>query len=345
MKAYQVAHARRLDLIDIPEPASPGPNDVLLRFGAMGICGSDLLVYQGLHPFVKEPRIVGHEFAGTVLDVGAEVTGLQPGDRVCVEPILSCGHCAPCRRGDYHVCTTVKVLGCHVEGVCAEQIIVPQEHVFKLPDGLPLEEGAAIEPICVGLETARRAGLEARDRMVIFGAGPIGIACLKVARAFGVEQSLVIDRVPERLAVAERHGATGIHLAGEPGLEEKVAALGEGETAPVLVESSGAGEAFAEAMRVAPYRSRIVLLSLHKETRTPLPTLEIVKKELDILGSRLYKNRFPVALDLLREGRLTLDSYVTHRFPFASAAEAFQLALDPPGDGTKIVITAADGEC
>lgn len=340
MKAFLVDAPQQVRLVNVPDVPPPGEGEVVLAFGAMGICGSDILVYKGIHPFVNAPRIVGHEFAGTVAEVGPGVAGLVPGDRVCVEPILSCGHCGPCVRGDYHVCETVKVYGVHVHGVCAERITVPAKHVFKLPPNLSLVEGAAVEPICVGLECARRAETQPEDRILILGAGPIGIACMKVSRALGAEEVFVADPVNERRHTAERLGARKTADPTEPGFADAVARWSGGAGPSLVVECSGSAEAFAQALRVAAYRARVVLLSLHKTPEVAIPSIEIVKKELDLLGSRLYKSRFPVALELLAQGRLALDDYVTHRFNFTETPAAFRSAINPPGDSIKIVVSS-----
>lgn len=339
MKAIVLEKAYELVEVERDEPVISNPDDVLVDVKAVGICGSDMLSYQGKHELLTYPRVLGHEFSGIVEDVGKNVTGLKPGDKVIVEPLVSCGECKPCRTGDYNVCEDLKVLGVHVDGACQEKIVVEAERVFKLPDGATLREGAMVEPFCVGLEVSRRGRLNIEDTLVIFGAGAIGICALKAAKCYGARKIISVDINPDRLKRAIDMGADYTINSAEENPEERVAELTDGRGASLVMEASGVEKALEQCFTVTAYRGRVAILGFYKSSLVQIPPIHIVKKELDVYGSRVYNNRFPLALDLLAKGQVNLKDLITHEFPFDQLENAIKTALDPKVDSLKVIVS------
>jgi len=192
--------------------------EALISVKVCGICGSDLHVYRGKHPFVKEPRVPGHEFSGVV----AEGDIYSRGEAVTVEPLIPCDKCDLCIRGEYNVCRNLKVIGIHVDGAMAEYVKVPEDRIYKLPKGVSFKEGALIEPLAVAVHIVRRAKVSLNDDVLILGAGPIGLLVLQVAKLLGVRRIFITDVVDYRLDLAEKLGADYTINASVDSVEEVV---------------------------------------------------------------------------------------------------------------------------
>lgn len=339
MKAYVLKEAYKIEEIEIDEPVISEPDDVLIDVKVVGICGSDMLGFQGKHELLTYPRVLGHEFSGIVEDVGAGVTGIKAGDAVIAEPLISCGECKPCRTGDYNVCVNLKVLGVHADGACQEKIVVKADKVFKIPPGATLKEGAVVEPICVGLEISRRGRLSIEDTLVIFGAGAIGLCTLKVARCHRPRMIISVDIDDDRLKMAKDMGADHTVNSAKENLQERIEELTDGEGASLVMEATGAEAALEACFTVTAYRARVAILGFYKSPLVQIPPIHIVKKELDIYGSRVYNHRFPLALDLLAKGEVELADIITHEFPFDQVEQAIKTGIDPNVKSLKVIVT------
>ena len=339
MKAYVLTKAYEIEEVEIDEPVISAPDDVLISVKVVGICGSDMLSYQGKHELLTYPRVLGHEFSGIVEAVGAGVTGVKAGDQVVVEPLLSCGECMPCRTGDYNVCVNLKVLGVHADGACQEKVLVKADRVFKLASSATLEEGAMVEPLCVGLEVSRRGRLSIEDTLVIFGAGAIGLCALKVAKCYRARKVISVDVDDNRLKLAQDMGADYTINSAKENLQDRVMELTDGEGASLVMEATGVEAALEACFTVTAYRGRVAILGFYKSPLVQIPPIHIVKKELDVYGSRVYNNRFPLALDLLAKGQVNLKDLITHRFPFDQIDQAIKTALDPNEQSLKVIVS------
>ena len=340
MKAFVLEKAFEIKEMEIDEPAVSASDDVLISVKVVGVCGSDMLSYQGKHELLTYPRVLGHEFSGIVEAVGSEVTDLKAGDNVVVEPLVSCGKCKPCRTGDYNVCVDLKVLGVHVDGACQEKVVIKADKVFKLPSGASLKEGAVVEPLCVGLEVSRRGRLSIEDTLVIFGAGTIGLCALKAAKLYRPRKIISVDIDDDRLKMARDMGADYTVNSAKENLQERVAELTDGEGASLVMEATGAEPALEACFTVTAYRARVAILGFYKSPLVQIPPIHIVKKELDVYGSRVYNNRFPLALDFLAKGEVNLKDLITHEFPFDQIEKAIKTALDPNEKSLKVIVSA-----
>ncbi len=314
------------ELADRPLP-DPGPGEVRVAVGAAGLCAGDLYIYTGKNPYVTFPRIGCHEIAGTVAALGPGVSGPPVGTRVVVEPFIGCGHCYPCRVGKPNCCANLQIIGVHRDGGFAEHLTAPATHLHEVPEGLGMVEAAFAEPVAIGVQGCNRGEVAAGDRVLILGAGPIGLAAAEVARERGAEV-WVADLNDTRLAIARDLGVKT--LPAGPGLGEAVAELTAGEGMPVVMEATGAVAAIEATVGLVAAGGRIVILGLvPKGTTVAFPGLDLTRNEVTLHGSRASTGCFPEALRLLAGGHIGYLRIAT-RMALAEAPAAFaRLSADP----------------
>jgi len=339
MKTAVTTAPHRIEMVERPEPA-PGPGEALVRVERVGICGSDLHLYHGTHPYASYPRTQGHEIAGTVVAFGDGVAGKRPpvGSRVAIEPLLACGVCYPCRLGRGNCCVRLRVLGAHVDGALAELIAVPTATLYPVGD-LDPERTALVEPVSIGVQAAARGAIAAGERVVVFGAGPIGQAVLLAAIDRGA-RVLVVDRLASRLDLARRLGA---EATVEAGREDPAAAIREwtdGDGAAVTVDAVGAPAVIRACVDGVASAGRVVIVGL-SDQEVSIPVIEFTRKELTILGSRNNAGRFGEAVDLVRRHRDRVGGLITHRFPLDETAAAMAFAAEHPAEAEKVIIEVA----
>ena len=326
MKAAVLHGIEDLRVEAVPAPELCGPDYCIVRIGACGICGSDVHFFRHgrIGAFVVEsPMSLGHEAAGTVVEVGAEVTGLKPGDRVAIEPGWTCRRCEFCKTGRYNLCSDVVFLSCPpYDGAFAEFVAWPADFLYKLPENVSLEEGAMVEPFSVGLHAARRAGVRGGDWVLVTGAGPIGLCTLQAARANGATRIIVSDMVDSRLELAANLGATHTVNLGRADLREAVADLTGGRGVDVVFECSGAIPPVHDAVEVVKRGGMVQLVGNFMEELPQVPIQRMVERELTVSGLFRYVNCYPPSIEMIATGKIDLKSLITHRFPLAETPEA-----------------------
>jgi len=335
MKAFQVKAVQNYALAEVQSPVI-APDEVLIRTAFAGICGSDMHIIHGQNPFVQFPRITGHEYSGTVAAVGDAVQSVQVGDRVCVDPVVSCGHCYPCRIGRSNVCSQLQVIGVHRDGGFGEYSCVPASNVIRLPDNVSLEQAALVEPYSIASNVLNRMGPLPGDTLLVYGAGVIGLTIVQVARALGIERIIVTDIINERLAAARALGASDT-ISAEQDLEARVGELTAAEGVPLIADAACIPALLPQMLRIASPAGRIGLLGF---TATPsdLVQLDVIKKELTLVGSRLNNGRFPDVLDMIAEGRLDPCALISHRIALDGICEAISLIEDHPDLTRKVLV-------
>src|SRR5215216_6262758 len=270
----------------IPEP---GPREVLVEIASVGVCGSDIHYYEHgrIGPFVvNAPLILGHESAGRVAAVGDEVTKHAVGDRVTLEPGIPCGRCEQCRAGRYNLCPDVVFFATPpVDGAFADYAVIHEDFAFALPDSLSDEAGALMEPLSVGIWACRKAGVSAGDRVLVTGAGPIGLLAMQVALAFGATQVEISDVSEPRLELARRTGATRALHAGTDAPAE----------ADVLIECSGHPTAVAAGIAALRPAGTAVLVGMGPGETAEVPLSLIQTREIWLTGTFRYANTYPTA--------------------------------------------------
>lgn len=336
MQAFQVRAPHEFGIVDIETPqASAG--EVLVRVAFAGICGSDMHIIHGDNAFVRFPRITGHEFAGVVEAVGDGVEGIAIGERVCIDPVISCGECYPCRIGRPNVCTRLEVIGVHRNGGFEQHVSVPAGNVHRLPDNVGLDQAALVEPYTIATNVLDRMQPHEGDALLIFGAGVIGLTILQVARAQGLTDITVCDVIDTRLETALELGATHTVNGQREDIEAVMAERTQGEGVPLIADAACVPSLFPSIVRMASPAGRIGLLGFNA-TPSDLVQLEVIKKELTLVGSRLNNRKFPEVIEMLASGRLDATALVSHRLPFAEMSEAIHMIDHHPESARKVLI-------
>ncbi len=309
----------------------------------MGVCGSDLHFYHEGHigdKVVERPYVLGHEAAGEVVEVGADVKAYKVGDRVCLEPGIPCRKCAWDKRGEYNLCPHgVYQSGPHTDGFFQEYTAIPADYVFPLPDNLDWIDGALIEPFVVGLHATWRANVQPGASVAILGAGPIGLMTLAAAQAHGATTTIVADVIEKRLSLARELGATHALNAREVKTVDEVQRLTGGIGADVVFETAGAIPTQQQSVWAARRGGTVVLVGMPGESVIPLDTMRVIRAELSVKGSFRYANHFPKAIDLSASGRFNLRPIATHTFPLEQIGEAFETSLTKKDVAIKVVVT------
>lgn len=304
----------------VPEPAA---GQVTVAVQAVGICGSDVHYYEHgrIGDFILDaPMVIGHESAGTVVAVGEGVSADRVGQMVALEPGVPCSECAQCRQGRYNLCPEVQFFATPpVDGSIARYVAIDASFAHPAPAGMKAEHAAMAEPVSVGVWACRRAEVSVGDRVVVTGAGPVGLFAAQAARAFGAASVTVTDLSEYRLSVVRQLGLQAAHAA-EPIAES---------SADVLFECSGAPQAFASGMRALDRAGRAVLIGMGAD-ELPLNVAAVQGKELSISGVFRYRHTYPAALQLIDSGAVQVDPVITHHFGLDATEEALTLARREP---------------
>ncbi|WP_249976456.1 Zn-dependent oxidoreductase [Vreelandella olivaria] len=336
MKAFEVKAPHNYQVVEIAQP-DVGPGEVRVRVAYAGICGSDMHIIHGDNAFVRFPRITGHEFAGVIDALGEGVDNIQVGARVCIDPVISCGTCYPCRIGRPNVCGSLEVIGVHRNGGFEEYVVVPQHNVHLLPDHIGLDAAALVEPYTIAANVLDRMQPHSGDALLILGAGVIGLTILQMAQAIGLDNIIVTDVIDERLAIAETLGARHTLNSRDTNAEQKIWDLTGGQGVPLIADAACVPALLPQMLRLASPAGRIGLLGF-SATPSELVQLEVIKKELTLVGSRLNNRKFPEVLQLMESGRLDPLALVSHRLPLTRMPEAIELLEHHPERARKVLI-------
>lgn len=335
MKAAVAYAPHDLRLEDVPLP-SLKPGAALLNVAAVGICGSDVHLFRGDHPYKVFPMIYGHEFSATVAEVASDVTHVKPGDHVVVEPLIYCGECYPCRIGRHNCCVRLQVLGVHTVGGFGEHAVVPAARLHAVPADFAADVAALAEPFSIGMQAVGRGEITAADRVVILGAGPIGLTVLAIAKARGAHVA-VVDLIDSRLHLADQIGADVLINGATQNVAQIVDEWTGGDGASVVVEATGSVKAMESTVSLVSFAGRIVLVGVTTKPVT-FPGLDFTRKELTILGSRNNASRFEDAVRFVIDHRDVVSKLITQRFPFDQVVQAFEMADTQPDQVCKIVV-------
>ncbi|MBV8950059.1 MAG: alcohol dehydrogenase catalytic domain-containing protein, partial [Actinobacteria bacterium] len=301
MRAVVTVAPRQMQLQDVPPPDAPVAGEALVRVEAVGLCGSDLHLFSGDHPYSHFPNRQGHEFGGIVEAIGPGYTGpARVGDRVAVEPLRGCGTCFACRRNRPNCCVRIEVLGAQVPGALADRVTVPASTLYPVGDLSP-ELAALVEPISIGYWAVVRGAVAADDTVVVFGAGPIGQAIL-LACVDRDARVLVVDRLPARLDLARTLGAAMTVDVTREQASHAVAGWTDGDGPSIVFDATGVPAVVRSAIDVVAPAGRVVIVGLSNEDLC-VPLVEFTRKELTVLGSRNSTGIFGQAVDLVRRRR------------------------------------------
>jgi L-iditol 2-dehydrogenase len=332
MKAFQLTGLRALELRDVPDPRITRPTDVMIRLGAVGVCGSDVHYYSTGRigcQIVDYPFTVGHECAGTVVAVGDEVTEVQVGTRVAIEPAIHCGHCDQCRSHRENTCRELRFLGCpgQMPGSLSEYLVMPQGNCIPISDDLSLSEATISEPLAIGIYAWRRAGMKRASRIGILGAGPIGRSVLLSAVQAGCQAVYVTDLIDMRCVAAAIAGATWI---GSPRRHDVVADILAREPLGLdaVFECCGQQEALDQAVALLRPGGTLLIIGIPEIDSIRFNPDELRRKEITIVNVRRQRDCVRSALQLIEGCREEVHAWITHRFPFAETDAAFDLVAN-----------------
>lgn len=307
---------------DVPEPA-PGPGEVKIKLAYNGVCGSDLHEYFSASTFIplephpqtgaKAPVILGHEFSGTVVELGEGVSGLEVGQAAALRPTYSCGTCASCARGLPNICRVLAFHGLSADGGgLSEFTVMPADMVHPLPEGVSLELGALVEPMAVGHHAVDRSGLTAEDTCVIVGVGPIGIGLWFALKARGFDNVLVSETSPVRRAAITALGAANVIDPRETDLSEAVMAMSDGTGAAAVFDAAGVGAAIGESIGCLAPRGKVVVVGIHEQPFAFNPT-SLLLQEVEVVGSIVYDDAdYAAVIAHMDEGIYDTTGWVEH---------------------------------
>lgn len=329
---------------DRPVPELPSPYDVLVKPKWTGICGSDVHYWvEGRigHFVVEKPMVLGHESAGIVEKVGDKVKTLKVGDRVAMEPGVPCRRCVRCKEGKYNLCPDMAFAATPpYDGTLARYYTLPEDYCYKLPENMSLEEGALIEPTAVAVHITRQAGIKPGDSVVVFGAGPVGLLCCAVAKAYGAKKIVTVDINDERLQFALKYAANASFKSARVSAEENAKNLINecelGAGADVIIDASGAEPCIQTAIHALRMGGTYVQGGMGKPDIN-FPIMAMCTKELNVKGSFRYgSGDYQTAVDLVASERISVKELITGKVSFEDAEKAF--ADVKQGKGIKILI-------
>jgi L-iditol 2-dehydrogenase len=341
MKALVLKEYRKFSYEDVPLPQF-GPEDVLVAVKACGICGSDVHGMDGSTGRRRPPIIMGHEASGVIAKTGAKVKGWKQGQRVTFDSTIFCGVCEFCRRGQVNLCNQRRVLGVSCEdysqnGAFADFVAVPQHILFPLPDALSFEHGALVEPFAIALHAVRRAPVTPDATAVVIGCGMIGLALVQTLRATGCGQIIALDVAPDKLARAQKLGASHVIDSSGAPLPE-ILSITKGVGADIAFEAVGVGATVDLAVRCVRKGGSVALVG-NVAPKVELPLQVAVTRELTLLGSCSSAGEYPACLDLLARGAINAASLLSAAAPLQSGASWFERLYAREPGLLKVVLT------
>jgi len=336
MKALCVQSPNNIVIEERPMPAIISSTEVLIKVKAGGICGSDVHIYHGSSPVASYPRVIGHEIVGEIVQTGNEVKGFAAGDRVIMDPVISCGHCYQCRIGRRNVCGKLRVRSVHVDGGYQEYMVMPQENIYQLPENLSWEEAVMIEPFTIAEQVCSRAAITKDDIVFIMGAGPVGLSILKMVKLYGAT-CFISDVMDYKLDTAKQYGADVVINAKTHDTKEEILKLTDGNGATVVIDAACTTKSFEQALGYVCAAGRVITLGFGAAA-SAISQLSITAREIDVRGSRLHNNKFPTVIEYFRSGKLSVKDMITHRFHFTDIHDALGVIEDPAIENGKVVL-------
>lgn len=344
-RKYPMAFVVEPGKIDFQDYLLPelGEDEVQVNVKVVSLCGSDLHIFKGLHPSARLPVPVGHEISGQVEAVGASVRSVRPGDRVTIEPVITCGHCYFCQRGQHHLCSNISFLYRQGHGGLTPHLVVKEKWTHILPDNLSFAEGSLIEPAAVALHAVRNSRIDSGESSAIFGGGPIGLLILQILRASAAGEIFVVDIQNARLEAARKFGAdqvfNNLDLDSVHEIMNHTSGLGVDRS----FEAVGIQLTLVQALQALKKGGTAVLVGLFEIPEACIPANLFIQKEITLSGTQAYFWDFQRVLQLCSRGKLDLKGMITHEFPLSQAQLAFETLLNPDSGAVKVAVNVNGG--
>ena len=352
MRAAVLYKARDLRVEEVPRP-NILPDEVLVRIRAVGVCGSDLHLYEDGcigTTLMEGPFILGHEATGDVVEIGSAVSKFKAGDRVALESSVPCRACDFCKRGEQNLCPyrhghgIPNIIpdrsGPNVDGFYAEYGSQSQDYVHLLPDGIDYVEGTMCDPMSCGLQAASEVSIEPGQSVAVIGAGAIGLSALQAAVVRGVSKAIAVDTFDRHLEVARELGATHLVNASRvPSVVDEVVRLAGGFGPDVVIEAVGLPVTMQQSVDAVRRGGSVVLMGVSSQPLVPLDVVKITRSRLKVSGCFAYVNHFPTVLSLAAAGKINLKAAITNTFPLSEAPAALEFASKRKDVAIKCVLT------
>jgi len=333
MKSVVIERPGELQLQERPL-LTPSTGEVRVKVRYASICGSDVHIWHGHNPFARYPRVIGHEFFGVIDAVGDGVDAARIGERVAVDPVVSCGHCYPCSIGRPNVCRELQVIGVHRDGGFSEYALAPAGNAYTLPAAIPDTLASLVEPFTIAANITAFLKPQPDDVALIYGSGPMGLTAIQVLTGvYKVRQVIVADRLDERLAMAKANGADLVLNNGETPLAEQL----NGVQPTLIIDAACHPSILAEAAALASPAGRIGLLGFSGEACT-VTQQSLTSKELSLFTSRLNSHRFPEVIAWMEQGLIQPEKLVTHTLPLTQIEQAMTLFEKDPRSCCKVIL-------
>lgn len=328
VKEIKLTDVREFTVQDVPIPEY-GPNEVLIKVEAVGICGSDIHSYTGHHPFVNPPIVLGHEYSGIIAAVGENVEGLETGQRVTSEIAVTCGKCFNCKRGRYQLCEHGKYLGnVGIDGAMAEYLVIDAERVHAVPDNMTPEQVSMVEPLAVAFHAVRLSNFKVGDTVMVIGAGVIGNLTAQVFKLAGARTLIVTDVIDARLDLIKRQGADVVLNPGKTDPAEYVREHMAPDKLDVIFDCVGNEATLDQAINTARKGTEVILVGV-PPLKVPVNMAFVQDRELAVVGSLQYvAEDYVRAIHAISHGRVDVDSLITDVFSIDDYEKAFECALD-----------------
>jgi len=335
MKAIVCEQINQFRMVDLEEPTLlPGCAIVSIR--RIGICGTDMHAYRGNQPFFDYPRVLGHELSGVIVDVQDETGQFKSGDLVSVIPYMHCGDCIACRHGKTNCCTSMKVLGVHIDGGMRERIVVPISHLLNT-NSLTLDQAAVLEPFSIGAHAVRRSDLQPGDIVLVIGAGPIGLGVMAIAKKRGATV-IAMDINEERLNFCRQWAKVDHTVNALEQPKENIAAITGGDFPIAVFDATGNGRSMTDAFNLVAHGGKLIYVGLVKADIT-FHDPEFHKRELTLMASRnATREDFDTVLGAIASGHIDANSFITHRASFDEMIHSFEGWLKPESQVIKAVV-------
>jgi L-iditol 2-dehydrogenase len=337
MRQFVMTVPGKIEIREVPTPKI-GSDQVLLKIQRIGVCGSDIHVYHGKHPYTSYPVVQGHEVSGEIVEVGSAVVGLKVGAKATFMPQVVCGKCYACTHGRYNICDELKVMGFQTTGAASDYFAVPSDRIISLPDKVDYDQGALVEPLAVAVHALGRLGDVAGKKLLVLGAGPIGNLVAQAAKGLGAASVMITDLSRFRLDIAARCGiehcvdSTGIDLPAE------VAARFGKDRADAILECVGVEATMDQAIRSARKGSDIIVVGVFGE-KGKVDLGLVQDRELRLIGTLMYREEdYRGALKLLDEGKVSLSPLITRHFPAVEYLKAYEYIEEQRDRSMKIIV-------
>lgn len=330
-----------IDFHDAPKPQLKA-GQVLIKIIRIGVCGSDIHVYHGKHPYTSYPVVQGHEVSGRIIEISPDVTGYRVGDAVTIQPQVVCGECYACRHGRYNICDSLKVMGFQTTGTASEFFAVDAAKLVRLPEGMSFDEGAMIEPLAVAVHALHRGGAVAGKKILVLGAGPIGNLVAQAAKGMGAEAVMITDLSAFRLSKAAECGIDYPVNTAETPIGRAIAEHFGPDKADLILECVGVNATMAQAVDNARKGTDIIVVGVFGDKATV--DLGLVQdRELRLIGTLMYREEdYLEAIKLVNEGRVKLKPLISNHFAFGDYLKAYRYIEEAGDKALKVMIDIAE---